>query len=162
MSPIFRTVKLLIMDVDGTLTDGRIYIGADGEIFKAFDVKDGYGIHEILPQHGIVPAIITGRKSKIVEERAAELGITELYQGRRDKVGPLQQLLSKYGCGPDNAAYIGDDVLDIPCMKLCGMKGCPSDAVPEVKAICDYICQASGGHGAVREFIEWLIRSGGE
>ena len=97
MSPIFRTVKLLIMDVDGTLTDGRIYIGADGEIFKAFDVKDGYGIHEILPQHGIVPAIITGRKSKIVEERAAELGIMELYQGRRDKVGPLQQLLSKYG-----------------------------------------------------------------
>lgn len=162
MSPIFRTVKLLIMDVDGTLTDGRIYIGADGEIFKAFDVKDGYGIHEILPQHGIVPAIITGRKSKIVEERAAELGIMELYQGRRDKVGPLQQLLSKYGCGPDNAAYIGDDVLDIPCMKLCGMKGCPSDAVPEVKSICDYICQASGGHGAVREFIEWLIRSGGE
>ena len=152
-----KSIKLLFMDVDGTMTDGKIYMGPDGEVMKAFDIKDGYGIHEILPQYGIVPVIITGRTSKIVENRAAELGIKELYQGKHDKVDTLLAVLKKYDCPPQQAAYIGDDVLDLPCMELCGVKGCPADAVAGVKAICDYVCQTPAGQGAVREFIEWLV-----
>ena len=86
-------IKLLVMDVDGTLTDGKIYMGAEGEMMKAFDVKDGYGIAHILPRLGITPVIITGRRSGIVERRCAELGITELYQGVRDKLEKLRELL---------------------------------------------------------------------
>ena len=145
------------MDVDGTLTDGKIYMGADGEAMKAFDIKDGYGIHEILPKYGIVPVIITGRISQIVENRANELGIEEIYQGKHDKIDTMLHVLEKFDCTPSYAAYIGDDVLDLPCMELCGVTGCPADAVPEVRMTCDYVCKASGGHGAVREFIEWLI-----
>lgn len=154
-----KNIRLLFMDVDGTMTDGKIYMGPNGEVMKAFDIKDGYGIHEILPQFGIVPVIITGRTSKIVERRAAELGIKELYQGKHNKTDTLLAVLQKYGLQPDNAAYIGDDVLDKSCMELCGVTGCPSDAVPEIKAVCDYVCKTPGGHGAVREFIEWLIRT---
>lgn len=154
---IKKRIKVLVMDVDGTLTDGKIYMGLDGEVMKAFDIKDGYGIREILPKFGIIPVIITGRASKIVENRAAELGITELYQGKRDKVETLLQVLKMYGCEPDFAAYFGDDFPDLSCMKLCGVKGCPADAISEVKDICNYVCKAPGGHGAVREFIEWLI-----
>lgn len=154
-----KNIRLLFMDVDGTMTDGKIYMGPDGEVMKAFDIKDGYGIHEILPQFGIVPVIITGRTSKIVENRAAELGIKELYQGKHDKMEALLQVLEKYTCAPESAAYIGDDMLDLSCMELCGVKGCPCDAVPEVKSVCDYVCKSPGGHGAVREFIVWLIQN---
>lgn len=125
---------------------------------KAFDIKDGYGIHELLPQHEIVPVIITGRTSEIVKNRAGELGITELYQGKHEKLETMLQVLEKYHCPAEDAAYIGDDILDLPCMQVCGITGCPSDAAPEVKKICDYVCQAPGGCGAVREFIEWLIQ----
>ena len=153
-----KDIKLFIMDVDGTLTDGKIYMGPGGEVMKAFDIKDGYGVHEILPRYGIVPVIITGRTSDIVARRAEELEITELYQGKHEKTETLRYVLEKHGCTTAQAAYIGDDVLDIPCMELCGVRGCPGDAVREVKDRCNYVCQASGGHGAVREFIEWLIR----
>jgi len=154
-----KNAKILFMDVDGTLTDGKIYMGPSGEVMKAFNIKDGYGIHEILPQYGIIPVIITGRTSEIVKNRADELGIIELYQGKHEKVETMHRVLAKYHCPAEKAAYIGDDVLDLPCMELCGITGCPSDAVSEVKVICDYICQASGGCGAVREFIEWLIEN---
>lgn len=155
-----QKIRLLFMDVDGTMTDGKIYMGDSGEIMKAFDIKDGYGIHEILPEHGIIPVIITGRSSEIVKNRANELGIYELYQGKHDKVGAMQQVIEKYNCTPDSAAYIGDDILDLPCIKLCGVSACPSDAVLGVQMACDYICKAAGGQGAVREFIEWLVLPG--
>ena len=150
-------IKLLFMDVDGTLTDGKIYMGENGEVMKAFDIKDGYGINEILPKLGIIPVIITGRSSKIVENRAKELGITELYQGKHDKLETLQYVMKKYKCIKENAAYIGDDILDIVCMQDCGLVGCPADAVDEVKRIADYVCKRNAGQGAVREFIEELI-----
>ena len=150
-------MRCLIMDVDGTLTDGKIYMGPGGEVCKAFDIKDGCGIHDVLPKHGIVPIIITGRQSQIVEKRAQELGITELHQGVRDKLECLDQVLNRYRCPAELAAYIGDDLLDLPAMKLCGVKGCPADAIREVREICDYVCKAPGGRGAVREFIEWLV-----
>lgn len=150
-------IKLLVMDVDGTLTDGKINMGPDGELFKSFNIRDGYGINEMLPAHGIVPAIITGRTSKIVENRAKELHITELYQGKHDKLDTLKALMEKYHCTRENIAYIGDDILDIVCMKECGLVGCPADACQQVKELAQCVCANKGGDGAVREFIEYVI-----
>jgi len=150
-------IKLFVMDVDGTLTDGKINMGPAGELFKSFNIRDGYGINEMLPAHGIVPAIITGRTSTIVENRAKELHIEELYQGKHDKLNTLKDLMKKYDCHKENVAYIGDDILDIVCMKECGVIGCPSDACQQVKDIAQYICTNKGGDGAVREFIEYVI-----
>lgn len=151
-------IKLLFMDVDGTLTDGKIYMGENGEVMKAFDIKDGYGINEILPKLGIVPVIITGRTSKIVENRARELHITELYQGKHDKLDTMLDVMKKYSCTKENCAYIGDDVLDITCMEQCAIAACPADAVQEVKEICQYVCENVAGRGAVREFIVKFLR----
>lgn len=151
-------IKLLVMDVDGTLTDGKINMGPSGELFKSFNIRDGYGINEMLPEHDIVPAIITGRTSQIVENRARELHITELYQGKHDKLDTLKSLMSKYDCNRNNVAYIGDDILDIVCMKECAIVGCPADACQEVKDMANYVCLNKGGDGAVREFIEFVIK----
>lgn len=148
--------KLLIMDVDGTLTDGRIYMGAEGELMKAFDVKDGYAIAHILPQLGITPVIITGRSSAIVEQRARELKITELHQGVADKRAKLEEVLEQHGVTAEEAAYIGDDLNDLDCIRLCGLSACPADAVDEVAEAVDYVCKRDGGRGAVREFVDRL------
>lgn len=152
-------IKMLIMDVDGTLTDGKIYISTQGEIMKAFNVKDGLGIKK-LAIHNIKPVIITGRESEIVTIRAKELGIQEVHQGIYDKVKTVKQLCEKYQYDFDEVAYIGDDENDLACMNLCGYKGAPSDAAAIVKDHSDFICSTSGGNGAVREFIESLIHKG--
>ena len=151
-----RMIKLLVMDVDGTLTDGRIYIGAEGEVMKAFHVQDGYGIAQILPKLGIVPVIITGRSSKIVEQRARELKIMHLHQGVGDKLEKLKAVAEELGASPDEIAYIGDDLNDLECIRYCGYTACPADAVPEMLDAVDYVCKRNGGQGAVREFIETL------
>lgn len=144
---------MLVMDVDGTLTDGRIYIGINGEIMKAFDVKDGYAIAQ-LRKYGIEPVIITGRKSAIVQERAKELKITELYQGVEDKLQKLKSIASTFNLKANEIAYIGDDLNDLQCMKYCGLTACPNDAMSQVKDMVDYVCNNLGGRGAVREFID--------
>ena len=147
-------IKMLVMDVDGTLTDGRIYMGADGEVMKAFDVRDGYGIKHILPKHDIIPVIITGRRSAIVERRCAELDITELCQGVADKLEKLKALADKYGLVREEIAYIGDDVNDIACIQYAGLSACPADALDKVRSLADYVCSAPGGRGAVRELVD--------
>jgi 3-deoxy-D-manno-octulosonate 8-phosphate phosphatase (KDO 8-P phosphatase) len=154
---MLKNIKLLVMDVDGTLTDGKIYCSGQGEPFKAFNVKDGYGIAYILPQLNIVPVIITGRKSDIVEYRAKELGINELYQGVNDKKSVLEGLLQKHNCTFENVAYIGDDLNDLTCMEKCGLTACPFDAVEEVKNVVSFVCKNVGGNGAVREFIDKMF-----
>lgn len=148
-------IKLLGMDVDGTLTDGKIYIGLDGEVMKAFNVKDGYGIVKFIREGG-VPAVITGRKSKIVEQRCRELGITELYQGVSDKLACLKKLSEKYMINYEEIAFIGDDLSDIECLKVAKLSACPADAVQILCSSVDYVCKCAGGHGAVREFIDWF------
>lgn len=152
--------KLLVMDVDGTLTDGRIFVGVSGEMFKAFDVKDGYAIHNILPTIGMIPAIITGRRSELLEVRCAELGVEELHQSITDKASCLEELLERLGLSLAEVAYIGDDLNDLSCMRIvheaCGVVGCPSDACKEVLEISDFVSNRPGGRGAVREFIDWL------
>ena len=150
-------IKLFVMDVDGTLTDGKIYMGQQGEFFKAFDIKDGYGIYNILPLKSIIPIILTNRKSQIVENRAKELGIIDIYQGVEKKSNKLQEICSEKNCSLSETAYIGDDLNDLDCMRLCGVVGCPADAVSQVKEIADYISTKNGGEGAVREFIEWMV-----
>lgn len=152
-----KKIRLLVMDVDGTLTDGKINMGPEGEVYKSFNIKDGYAINEMLPAAGIVPAIITGRTSAIVERRAAELHIAEVHQGQHDKLGTLQALMSKYNCTKDEVAYIGDDVLDLVCMHQCGIVGCPADSCRQVLDVADYVAPHRGGDGAVRDFIEWLL-----
>lgn len=172
-----KKIKLLVMDVDGTLTDGKIYMGNNGELFKAFDVKDGCAIHDMLPRVevdwreynrtndkesvlGIVPCIITGRKSEIVSQRCKELGIKNIYQGYKDKVEALNLLAEKFYIEQneegvyEEIAYIGDDIIDIPVMKKCGMVAAPADAVKEVQILADFVSEKRGGEGAVREFIE--------
>jgi 3-deoxy-D-manno-octulosonate 8-phosphate phosphatase (KDO 8-P phosphatase) len=154
-------IKLIVIDVDGTLTDGKIYMGSDGEVLKVFNIKDGCGIHDILIPAGITPIIMTGRSSKILEKRCNELGITEIYQGVSDKPRKLAEVVNCAGCDYSNVAYIGDDINDIGCMQLIkeagGDVGCPADAVKAVKAIANFISLRKGGDGAVREFIEWLV-----
>lgn len=156
---MLRKIKYIIMDVDGSLTDGRLYIGNEGELFKAFNVKDGCGIHDIMIPKGIEPIIITGRQSQIVENRCRELGITRIYQGVRDKVAKLQELIIDKDL--NSAAYFGDDINDLDCMRSIqaagGIVGCPADAVDEVKNIADFISSQKGGNGALREFVEWII-----
>lgn len=150
-------IKILVMDVDGTLTDGKVYIGKDGELMKAFNIKDGLMISR-LPKYGIVPIIITGRSSIITELRCKELGINEVYQGVSNKVEKLMEVIAKLGCNLKDVAYIGDDLIDIECMKICGISGCPSDAIQEIKEISMFISKQKGGEGAVREFIEWILK----
>ncbi|MEH7129310.1 HAD-IIIA family hydrolase [Neobacillus drentensis] len=152
-------IKMLVMDVDGTLTDGKIYVGDNGEIFKAFNVKDGYRLIN-MKKFNIIPVIITGKKSEILEKRAAELKIEEVHQGVEDKQKILDEVISRYQLSYENVAYIGDDLNDIDCMKVCYLKACPSDAIDEVMEIVDYICKSTGGNGAVRELIDLIIKSG--
>jgi len=150
-------IKYLVMDVDGTLTDGKIYMGNDGEMMKAFSIKDGCGIHDILLPAGITPVIITGRKSKILENRCGEIGIKEIHQGISNKIEKMISVTSDLS----TVAYIGDDINDLsamlPIKKAGGKVGCPADAVKKVKEIADFISVKNGGEGAVREFIEWLV-----
>lgn len=154
-------VKYMIMDVDGTLTDGKIYMSGQGELVKAFNIKDGYGIAHLLKENNICPIIITGRKSEILEKRCEELGITSLHQGIENKTDKLLSLVVEADL--QYTAYIGDDENDIECMRLIkqygGRIGAPFDAVRSVRDIADYVCDSKGGEGAVREFIEWLIIS---
>lgn len=153
------SIKLLVMDVDGTLTDGHIYVGENGEMMKAFNVKDGYAIVKIMPESGIVPVIITGKISEIVRKRAAELKIQEVHQNVSDKLPLLKNIAEKYGVSSGEIAYIGDDVNDLQCIQWCGLSACPSDAVDKVLSQVDYICKAQGGKGAVREFTDWIVNS---
>ena len=152
-------IKYLVMDVDGTLTDGKIYMGNNGEAMKAFNIKDGYGIHDILPQNHILPIIITGRNSDILLNRCRELGIENVVQNVEDKA----QVLNKLTDGKLNyVAYIGDDLNDMPAMQAVknagGIVGCPSDAICEIQEMADFISQFKGGDGAVREFIDRIVR----
>lgn len=153
-----KKIKILIMDVDGTLTDGNIYITVNGEFMKSFNVKDGYGIKHVLPEYGIIPVIITGRESLIVKKRCQELDIQYFYQNIKNKSEKMHELLSLLDINIDEVAYVGDDVNDIDCMKEVGFSACPADAVVEVKNIANFVCKNKGGHGAVREVIDLILK----
>lgn len=151
-----NAIKLLLLDVDGTLTDGKIYYSSSGEEIKAFNVKDGLGISR-LQKRGVEIGIITGRYSSIVERRAEELGIKLVFQGERDKCAVLERILSQGKFKAGEIAYMGDDLNDLDIMKAVGYRICPNDACLQVKEISDFVTTRNGGDGAVREFIDYLF-----
>ena len=154
-------IRFLVMDVDGTLTDGKIYMSSNGEIMKAFNIKDGCGIHDLLPKVGIEPIIITGRNSKIVANRCKEIGIKHFFQGVGNKLSTLEQFLTERNADLSEVAYIGDDINDVGCMLKVkegnGLIGAPANACQQVIDIADFVSNSNGGDGAVREFVEYLI-----
>lgn len=157
----FNEMKMFIMDVDGTLTDGKIHICNKGELFKSFNVKDGLGIKK-LQEKNIIPVIITGRKSKIVKNRAKELDIKEVYQGVKDKKDLVQKLIKKYNFTKNNVAYIGDDSNDLDVMKEVKFKFTVNNGTDELKKISDYISSKDGGEGAVREVVDYILYNRGD
>jgi 3-deoxy-D-manno-octulosonate 8-phosphate phosphatase (KDO 8-P phosphatase) len=151
-------VKILILDVDGVLTDGRIIINDRGEETKSFNVKDGYGIRALLDT-GIDVAVITGRRSGVVEHRAKDLGIKSVYQGVTDKKSACIRLLEEKRLTSDQACYIGDDLPDIPVLRYVGMPVAVADAVKEAREAALYITEKNGGNGAVREVCELILKA---
>ncbi len=151
-------IKMIIMDVDGTLTDGTLVVLPDGEEVKSYNVKDGLGI---LLAHlaGIKTGIITGKTSRALESRAAKLGVDELHQGILDKKRVLDGILEKYGLNLEEIAYIGDDLGDLEVIRSVGLAAAVADAHPLVKQNSHFICHKNGGKGAVREFIEFILES---
>lgn len=154
-------IRLLILDVDGVLSDGLIYMGNNGEELKAFNVRDGYGIRSALTS-GIEIAIITGRKAKLVEDRCETLGIAHLYQGQSDKLLAYRELLAKLDLTADQVAYIGDDLIDWPVMAEIGLSVAVADAHPLLIPRADYVTRINGGRGAVREVCDLLLLAQGK
>ncbi len=155
-----RAVRMIVFDVDGVLTDGSLYFGDDGQEYKAFNSRDGHGI-KMLRASGVEPAIITGRSSQVVAIRARNLGITHLYQGAEDKLEAFEQLLARVHLAPEQIAYMGDDLVDLPVMRRCGLAITVPDAPEEVKTRCSYITRAEAGRGAAREACELIMRAQG-
>ncbi len=149
-------VQLLVLDVDGVLTDGRIQFDADGREFKVFHVRDGYGIRRVL-EAGIEVAIISGRKSVAVEKRAAELGIKNIHLGIDNKISVFKNLLAELGMGAEAAACVGDDTPDRDCMKAAGLGIAVADAHPDLDEVADWHTHLGGGKGAVREVCDLLL-----
>ena len=152
-------IELIVLDVDGTLTDGKIIYTSNGDEIKNFDVKDGLAIATWIKKLNKKVAIITGRKSQLVERRAIELGITHLYQGVDNKDEILQNILNEENLSWDQTAGIGDDLNDFKMLKKVGISFCVADAVDEIKELCDVVCLKNGGFGAVREMIEYILKN---
>ncbi|MBL8539157.1 MAG: 3-deoxy-manno-octulosonate-8-phosphatase KdsC [Betaproteobacteria bacterium] len=155
-----RRIRLVVFDVDGVLTDGSLFITESGEEFKAFHSQDGHGM-KMLQATGVRLAIITGRSSRSVELRAQNLGVGILYQGVEDKLAVFEQILTSLGFGKECCAFIGDDVVDLPVMRRCGLAVAVPDAPPLVKSHAHYVTRLPGGRGAVRELCEIIMHAQG-
>jgi 3-deoxy-D-manno-octulosonate 8-phosphate phosphatase (KDO 8-P phosphatase) len=153
-------VKVMIFDVDGVLTDGSLTYGADGEVTKTFNVLDGLGI-QLLGKTGVATAIISARSSPIVVKRAADLGITHVFQGMHDKRIAFARLLDATGATPEQCGYIGDDVIDLPLLLKVGFAVTVPSGHPEVQHRAHYVTRAAGGRGAVREVCDMVMRAQG-
>jgi len=155
-----KKIKLLILDVDGVMTDGSIILDNQGNELKRFHVRDGHGI-KMLSRVGIKTGIITGRQSKVVEVRARELGIEDVHQKIYKKSVVFEQLLEKYNISDENVAFMGDDIVDQELMKRSGLSAAPADAEDEAKNLADLVMSRAGGRGAVREFTDLILKSSG-
>lgn len=160
MAADLTKIRLLLLDVDGVMTDGRIVYDNNGVETKAFDVKDGHGL-KLIQRAGIQVGIITGRQSEIVTRRAAELGIELVYQGAKDKTRPFREILAKLSLDPSEVAYAGDDLVDLPVMRQVGFSATVADAVDELKPLVDLVTSRPGGRGAVREICDFLLKESG-
>lgn len=156
-----RNVKLLILDVDGVLTDGRIVIDDRGVETKCFDVRDGHGI-KLLKRADIEVAIITGRESEVVSHRARELGIDSVYQNIHDKLEVYKAILDEKGLRDGDVGFVGDDIVDLPVLRRAGFSVVVADGVEELKPYADYVSRNRGGRGAVREISELILKAQGK
>ena len=154
-------IKLLILDVDGVMTDGSIILDNKGNELKRFHVRDGHGI-KMIQKAGIIVAIITGRKSEVLKVRARELGIKEVYQRIYKKSAVYEKLLRKYKCSDENVAFMGDDVVDSELLKRAGLTAAPADAEEGAIKLADIVMKKNGGRGAVREFIDLILKASGK
>lgn len=153
-----KNIKLLLVDVDGVMTDGGIYFSEAGEEFKKFNTQDGYGIVK-LQASGVRIGIITGRVSKLVQRRAEELGIMEVHQNLENKLQAYESIKSKHQLADREIAYLGDDEPDMPVLRKVGFSAAPADAVESVRKAVDFVCKRRGGEGAVREMIDLILES---
>ena len=154
---LLRKIRLLVLDVDGTLTDGRLYYGHDGEMLKAFDVRDGHGLRLLSMYTGVRLAVLTGRRADLVTHRCRELSIDPVVGSSRDKARSLREICASVAIPLDQTAFMGDDVNDLPALQIAGLAACPSDAVPEVLAACAFVSDKPGGRGAVRQLCEVML-----
>ncbi|NLZ18055.1 MAG: HAD hydrolase family protein [Desulfobulbaceae bacterium] len=155
-----RPVRLLLLDVDGVLSDGRVSFGSDGLEIKSFHTQDGFGLR-LLRESGIAAGIITGRSSEAVRRRAAELKLSHLYENAKDKLALFEDILSQEGLQAAQCAYMGDDWMDLPLLNRVGLAAAPANAVPEVRRRVHFVTQRKGGEGAVRELCDLLLEAQG-
>ena len=148
---------LLVLDVDGTMTDGRLYYGKDGELMKAFDVRDGHGLRLLTLHTGVKLAVLTGRRADLVEQRCRELSIGLVVGSSRDKGAAVEQLCKDAGVPLSAAAFMGDDVNDLPALRKVAWSCAPADAAVEVLREVDYVTRRAAGRGAVREVCELVL-----
>jgi 3-deoxy-D-manno-octulosonate 8-phosphate phosphatase (KDO 8-P phosphatase) len=156
-----RAIEVVVFDVDGVLTDGSLFLGDDGQEYKAFHSRDGHGL-VLLRNAGFTLAVITGRQSEVVRIRMDSLGIRHVYQGRRDKLPAYEALKTKLGSTDERMAYVGDDVVDLPVMRRAGLAIAVADAHPLVLAHAHWRTQAGGGKGAAREVCEFILDAQGK
>ena len=154
-----RKIKLLVLDVDGVLTDNSVYIGSDGNEFKGFNIQDGFGIHLLQQEAKVKVALLSGRYSKATDIRAKELDIEMVYNGYTDKAQVLEEIKLKTALDYSEMAYMGDDFADMPVLRKTGVAIAVKNARPEVKKVCDYVTKNSGGKGAVREVIDLILKT---
>lgn len=153
----FKKIKAVVLDVDGVLTDGHLLVNEQGDQLRTFYVRDGYAMQLSIRQ-GIPIMVITGGRSEGVRQRLAGLGVVDIAMGIHDKVAVLKEWCMQKGLSPEEMAYIGDDMPDLEVMQIVGLPICPSDAIPEIKAISQYVTSAPGGKGAVREVLELMLK----
>jgi len=158
---LLREIKAFIFDVDGVLTDGRLLISESGELLRTMNAKDGYALKTALNQ-GYLICIITGGNNKGVKSRLEGLGVADIFLNAHDKMVQLEEYMNKHGLKPGEVLYMGDDMPDVPALEYAGLAACPQDAVPEVKAVCNYISHKNGGDACVRDVIEQVLKVQGK
>lgn len=158
---LLSQIRLFATDVDGVLTDAGMYYGESGDEWKKFNTRDGMGI-KLLQRAGIITAIVTQERTKLVARRAEKLAIPELHQGVMDKLSCLRELAARHGLTLSQVAYIGDDINDLEALKAVGFSASPADGMPQIAAAVDYVCQKKGGEGAVREIVEMILEAQGQ
>lgn len=151
-----KNIRLFAMDVDGVLTDAGMYYSESGDEWKKFNTRDGMGI-KLLQKAGLITAIVTQERTKLVARRAEKLTIPEVHQGAMDKLSVVREMAGRYAVTLDQVAYIGDDINDLETLKAVGFSAAPADGLPQVLAVVDYVCRKKGGEGAVREIIDMIL-----